>query len=191
MNKLISRFRTELLNAAIDLGISRVVLEDDAVLRVTAKSGGIRLLLAALFGIPCLLLLYNAVASPALLTLLLALIFCPVLAVLTALFGFTMAEKSFDRSQRLATKSLHLFTLATAEAQTLPLQGVVQLSCKIVTINSGSHRRYTVAVHPGGGFEFTRFDSYTGAIAFAEQLAQFLSYELENSVEARYRLFEA
>lgn len=184
-----SRLRNELLDASIDLRLSDIV-EDGDVLRVTGRLGGVRNLLAALFGVPCLYLAYSAWSMGSIGMLIAALLGCPVLAALTVLFAAAVVEKSFDRKRRTATKSLRIFGAGSDERLPLPAADTVVVACRVIgggRNTPGGHRRYTVSLRSASGLEFSAANSYATAIDFAGRLASFLSYRVDDTVAAIYR----
>ena len=183
------RLRNELLDASIDLRLSDIA-EDGDVLRVTARLGGARNLLAALFGVPCLYLAYSAWSMGTAGMWIAAVLGCPVLAALALLFAFAVAEKSFDRKRRTAAKSLRILGAGSDERLPLPAADTVVVACRVIgggRNTPGGHRRYTVSLRSGGGFEFSAANSYATAIDFAGRLGRFLSYRVDDTVAAIYR----
>jgi hypothetical protein len=185
-----SRFKKELLDSDLDLKTSDVVEEEAVRLRVTARPGGPRILFGLFFAFPCLFLLWSAVTRGGFFAAILALLFCPILAVLSMLFGFGRPEKVFDRSRNVAEKSLRVFGHAITESEQIPAQGVVAISNKMVggaKSTPGGHMKYTVRVSPCVGFGFVVYDHFMPASEFAGRLVRFLSYPLENNVPPHLR----
>jgi len=186
-----ARFIKEQLDASIDLRLCKISEPLPNILQIRTNMQGIRIIFALLFAIPCLSLLITAVMSPTVVSLLIALFFCPVLAVLAILAGLTESEKKFDRSARIATKSLRLFRFYTRESLPLPTDGTVRLSWSLTTggrTNPGSSHKYTISVQQCPGFIFAIHKDYNSAQKFAEKLSNFLTFTLDDSVPSSYRV---
>lgn len=191
MGFLPARLRASLLDAPVDLRLSSVSLpRGGSHLCVSSRMCGVRIFLFALFAIPCVLLARSAFVQPAALTIVSALVFCPLLAAMAVLFGLVMARKCLDRGQRMATRSLHVFGFETSESESLPTGGIVELACRITTggpKTPGSHRRYTVSVRPCTGLAFCTYDNYAEALEFSRTLARFLGYPIDDIVDPTHR----
>lgn len=181
MNRIVSKLRTELLDADLDLRLINVATEGTLVIKATSRPTTIRILIAAVFGIPCCYLLY-AVASdavpPHLLIQSIAVIFASVLGLLAILFGFTVVEKSFNRSVQSATKSIRFLRFETKELEPLPEKGVVRLSREWEL--EPPHWEYRVSVNTSAGLGFSIAGDYQRAHEFGRQLAHFLLYKFDN-----------
>ncbi|MDP2838311.1 MAG: hypothetical protein Q8O53_03495 [Candidatus Moranbacteria bacterium] len=180
MNALFS----QLVRSDIGLALSEVT-ESSAVFTVRTKSGGPKLIFGILFGIPGVLLLYSALTTGGLMTLIAAIIFCPILFGLAALFGASISEKRFDKTSGTFTSSLLVFGYSTSE--TLPLPTTGRLVIKSENRGSakgapGSTLRYSVLLEncPGAGFALSK--DYGTLRAFAERLSQFLALPIEDTV---------
>ena len=103
---MISRFRAELLDADIDLQTCDAALKGPGAFFVASRVTGGRMAVAVVFGIPALYLAFRGLGSEGKLIGLLAIVFCPILAGVAILLGFVIAEKSFDRPNDRAKKSI-------------------------------------------------------------------------------------
>lgn len=187
---MISRIKKELLDSDIDIRTSVLSEGDDARLTIVTKRGGVRIAFGVFFLVPGLLLLWNAIASWSLVGLVFALVFCPVLFGIFFIFGFGISEKRFDIGQRLFVRSFRLFGLMMVESDPIPESGNVVLSSKLSAGGGktpGGSMRYSVAVSGCSGSGFSVYHDYQIASDFARKLAEFLSYQLENSVDPAYR----
>jgi hypothetical protein len=186
---MFSRFKREVLDSNIDLGLSEVA-EHGARLSVTSRLGGVRILLGAIFAVPCLVLLISALAIRGLYVPIVAVLFCPFLAALAALFGLGISAKEFDISRNIFTKSFKLLRFGAEESQPLPKQGAVEITATLEgggKQNPGGHIKYVVRATPLNGSGFTVFKDYSRSLQFGENLARFLSYGLEDRVPPVYK----
>jgi len=141
---------------------------------------------AVLFAIPALYLAFQGLGSEGRLLGLLAIVFCPILVGAAILLGFVIAEKSFDRPNDRAKKSIRLCSLRTEEAIALPPNGTITISSRWNTSGDYMQIEYLTSVEGLGGFAFTTAE-YQSALEFASKLANVLNYQIGNNVELEYR----
>ncbi len=191
MPAILARLITEQLDATIDLRLCKISEPLPNVLQIRTNIQGLRIIFALLFAIPSLSLLITAVISPTVVSILIAVFFCPALTVLAVLAGLTEYEKKFDLPARIATKSLRLFRFCTRESLPLPTHGIVSLSWSLTTggkTNPGSSHKYTISVQQCPGFIFAIHKDYNTARKFAERLSNFLTFTLDDCVPSTYRI---
>jgi hypothetical protein len=186
LKNLISRFRAELLDADIDLRTCDAALKGPGAFLVASRVTGSRMAVAVVFGIPALYLAFRGLGSEGTLIGLLAIVFCPILAGIAILFGFVIAEKSFDRPNDRATKSIRLFSLRSVEARALPPNGTITISSRWNTSGDDMQIEYLTSVEGLNGFAFTTTE-YQSALEFASKLANVLNYRIGNNVEPEYQ----
>jgi len=102
------------------------------------------------------------------------------------LLGFVIAEKSFDRPNDRAKKSIRLFSLRSEEAIALPPNGTITISSRWNTSGDDMRIEYLTGVEGLDGFAFTT-TKYQSALEFASQLASVLNYRIGNNVEPEYQ----
>lgn len=179
MNKLL----TELVQSDIGLELSDVTVTDK-VFAVKTRPGGPKIIFGLLFGVPGILLLFLVITSFNWLTLLLAIVFCPVLFVVALLFGVSISEKIFDREKGQFISRLHVLHLTWEEVLPLPHDAIVLKSENRGSskTGSGSFIRYSAQIlnTPGAGFALSR--DYFKMSAFANQLGTFLNLPVEDTV---------
>lgn len=188
MRNLVSRLKDELLNAPLDLSGSVISQEESSVFRVTARISRFRIFLGLLFGLPGLFLFKNALASlpsPTIWDIVSVLLLCPVLAMLSILFGFTVAEKTFRPSLQEASNSIRFLRFTHKEITPLPKEGIVKLTTDLKM--GDETREFLITVEPMNGFGFVVMDHYSPAQDFGKRLAGFLRYEFSDLVPAQYR----
>jgi hypothetical protein len=172
-----------LYDSALDLSQSRVDRSDLAQFVVRARLGPARIFLCLLFGVPCLVLLHSAWNYQGL-SLLAALIFCPVLVVLSLLFGFARQAKAFVPVTGTATKSWQLLNMQGERHLPLPRHGTV-LTYK--QWSSGSERGgcyfHYAEVEGLKGFVFCIARNEAQRNAFSEELSRFLGYDIRDEGE--------
>ena len=186
MKNLISRFRAELLDADIDLQACDAALKGPGAFLVASRVTGSRVAVAAVFGLPALYLAFRGLGSEGKLIGLLAIVLCPILVGVAILLGFVIAEKSFDRPNDRAKKSIRLFSLRSEEAIALPANGTITISSRWNTSGDDMRIEYLTGVEGLDGFAFTT-TKYQSALAFASQLASVLNYRIGNNVEPEYQ----
>ncbi len=187
---MISRIREELLDSNIDIGASEVTETPDGQLRVTMRSGGGKAIMSLFFLVPGILLLVGAFSLGGFAGWILALLFCPVLFGLFALFAFGISEKRFDKGSRMLLKSFRLFGFSMSSSEPLPTDGVVHLESKFSAggrQSPGGSMRYIVSIPSCAGSGVSAYHDYQIGLDFAEKLASFLSYRVEDSVDPEYR----
>src|SRR5262245_42195123 len=94
---------------------------------------------AVVFGLRALYLAFLGFGSEGKLIGLFAIVFCPILVGVAILLGFVIAEKSFDRPNDRAKKSIRLFSLRSEDAIALPPNGTITISSRWNT--SGDYMR--------------------------------------------------
>lgn len=183
--------KDELLSAPLDLSGSVIAQEDRSLFRVTARITRFRIFLAFLFGLPGLFLFKNALASlpsPTIWDIVSVLVLCPVLAILSILLGFIVAEKSFCPSLQEARKSVRFLRFKHEEITPLPKEGIVKLTTELkMGGETGGHREFLITVEPMNGFGFVVMDHYSPAQDFGNSLAGFLRYDFSDLVPTQYR----
>ncbi len=180
-----AKFRRELLNAPLDMSLCRVDQAEPSTLRIIMNIGLLRIALAVLFGLPALLLLGFAIANTSSHGLLLALMFCPAMLVVSALFGFSIQEKSFTPALQQARQSLRLLNLKMEAAAPLPKKGTIKLTHRTVTVKNRERDDYEIIL-PLAGYDFVGH-RYAAAQEFSSRLAGFLGYQLVDEVPADKR----
>lgn len=175
-----------MLDADIDLGTCDAALKGPGAFFVASRVTGNRMALAVLFGIPALYLAFQGFGSGGRLIGLLAIVFCPILVGVAILFGFVIAEKSFDRPNDRAKKSIRLCSLRSEEAIALPPDGTVAISSRWNTSGDDIQIEYLTSVEGLDGFAFTT-TNYQSALEFASRLANVLHYRIGNNVEPKYQ----
>lgn len=180
-----AKFRRDLLNAPLDISLCRIDQADPNTMRVIMNIGVFRIALAILFGVPSLLLLVFAITNTSSHGLLLALMFCPAMLVVAALFGFSIQEKSFTPALQQARQSLRLLTLKMEAATSLPKEGEIRLADRMVTLKNHERREYQIVL-PLVGYDFVGH-RYQDTYEFANKLAGFLGYRLVDEVPADKR----
>jgi len=107
------------------------------------------------------------------------------------LFGIpvasVIAEKSFDRPNDQAKKSIRLFSLRSEEAIALPPNGTITISSRWNTSGDYMRIEYLTGVEGLDGFAFTT-TKYQSALEFASQLASVLNYRIGNNVDPEYQM---
>lgn len=180
MNTLVSQL------VRSDIGLDRgIVTETSEMFSVRTKRGGPMIIFALLFGIPGGALLLSAIGSHDMVSVIAAILFCPVLLGLSVLLGFSISEKRFEKTAGTFTGSLRIFGYSSAEISPFPTTGRIILKSE----NRGSAKgapgssiRYSIAVEncPGAGYALSK--KYTDILAFAERLSNFLGLPIENTV---------
>ncbi len=180
MNKLFS----QLVRSDIGLDLSTIT-ETTQVFSVRTIPGGPKIIFGLLFGLPALVLLFLAVISPSVGSIIAAIIFCPVLFLVALLFGVSISEKRFDKMTGMFVDTLHILGYSTGETIPLPTTGRIIMKSE----NRGSSKtapgstpRYSIMVENCPGCGFALYD-YFKALAFAERLSLFLSLPIENTVQ--------
>lgn len=187
---MISRIKRELLDSDIDMGISEVSETDQDRLCVAMKSGGARVFLSLFFLVPGILFFTGAVSMGSIVGWVLALVFCPVLFGLFALFAFGKSEKCFNREARAVLKSFRLLGFSMSSSEPIPIDGKIFLECKLSAggkQSPGGAMRYLINIPTCSGSGISVYHDYQIARDFAGKLASFLSYEIEDSVAPEYR----
>lgn len=181
---MVNRLLHELLNAELDLNSSSVEQAHARAISVTARVRPVRLLFAAIFALPCAWFLIHLAGNPGVVNLAIALVFCPIMALLALLFGAAISNKSLDCQSGQTRKSLRLFSFRKELVEPLAQQGVVTLTWKWSKSGDQTkgYSKYTVTVTPGAGLTFVTLDDYPTARAFGERLATLLSFSLEDRV---------
>ena len=184
MSSLIGKLVNELLDSELDLSSCAITQEHDGALTVTSRLRPVRLLFAAVFALPCIYFLIYLLGNPGMVNLAIALVFCPVMAALALLIGGAIAMKSIDLRRRQATKSLRLLSFSKTALEPLASRGTVILTWKWSKSGDQTkgYSKYTATVSPGKGLAFVALDDYATARDFAERLASFLRFPLENRV---------
>jgi len=141
---------------------------------------------AAVFGLPALYLAFRGLGSEGKPIGLLAIVLCPILVGVAILLGFVIAERSFDRPNDRAKKSIRLFSLRSEEAIALPPNGTITISSRWNTSGDDMRIEYLTGVEGLDGFAFTT-TKYQSALEFASQLASVLNYRIGNNVEPEYQ----
>lgn len=187
---MMSRIREELLDSNIDIGASEVTETPDGQLRVTMRSGGGKAIMSLFFLVPGILLLVGVFSLGGFAGWILALLFCPVLFGFFALFAFGISEKRFDKGSRMLLKSFRLFGFSMSSSEPLPADGVVHLESKFSAggkQSPGGSMRYVASIPSCAGSGVSAYHDYQIGLDFAEKLASFLSYRVEDSVDPEYR----
>ena len=170
----------------MDLGACDAALRGPGAFFVASRVTGSRMAVAALFGIPALYLAFRGLGSEGRLIGLLAIVFCPILIGVAMLLGFVIAEKSFDRPNGRAKKSIRLCSLRSEEAIALPPDGTITISSRWNTSGDYMRIEYLASVEGLDGFAFTT-TTYQSALEFASKLANVLNYRMGNNVEPEYQ----
>ena len=169
----------------MDLQTCDAALKGPGAFFVASRVTGSRMAVAVVFGIPALYLAFRGLGSEGKLIGLLAIVFCPILAGVAILLGFVIAEKSFDRPNDRAKKSIRLCSLRSEEAIALPPNGTITISSRWNT-SDDMQIEYLTSVEGLDGFAFTTSE-YQSALEFASQLASVLNYRIGNNVEPEYQ----
>ncbi len=170
----------------MDLQTCDAALKGPGVFLVASRVTGSRMAVAAVFGIPALYLAFRGLGSGGTLIGLLAIVFCPILVGVAILLGFVIAEKSFDRPNDRAKKSIRLFSSRTEDAIALPPDGTITISSRWNTSGDYMRIEYLTSVEGLDGFAFTT-PKYQSALEFALKLATVLHYRIGNNVEQKYQ----
>ena len=188
MRNPLRRLTDELLNAPLDLSGSVISQEDGSLFRVTASISRFRIFLGFLFGLPGVFLFANAVASlpsPTVWAIVSVLVLCPVLAMVSILLGFTVAEKTLSPALQEASASIRVLRFEHKEITPLPKHGIVKLTTE--PRMGDETREFLITVEPMNGFGFVVTDRYSPAKEFGNRLAGFLGYEFSDLVPAQHR----
>ncbi len=174
---------TQLVRSDIGLELSDITETQD-MFSVRTRMGGPKIIFALLFGIPGLMLLLIAITSPNILTLCLALIFCPVMLFMAVLFGFSVSEKILDKKTNSFIDKLSIFNFSFDEVLPLPVGQIVMKSENRGSskTGSGSSILYTISIPGTIGCGFALSRDYFAMKAFAERLSQFLSLPVVDDV---------
>lgn len=169
-----------LYDSDIDLGACDIIRDDGSSFVVRQRLGWLSSAAALLFGLPCLLLAYHAVADRGI-YLILAPLFCPPLAFLSLAYGLARPKKVFRPDLGQAIKSYDLMGFERKRIVDLPGNGsVVTFKRLQSTSGAGAHYRYFAAIDgiPGLGFSVAKDESIRDRLA--RDLADFLNYEIRN-----------
>lgn len=178
---MLKPFEAILFDTDLALDQSDVIRDDPSRFVVRSRVGPARIVIALLFGIPCLALIYHALLEQGV-YLVLAPVFCPPLAILSILYGFAVQQKTFTPSLGRAVKSYRLFHIQREMATDLPTVGVVSTYERFSVITSGSggvHFHYA-AVDGMKGFGFSVAKDKRRRDEFVRELADFLHYEIRS-----------
>lgn len=169
-----------------DIGLDRgIVTETPELFSVRTQNGGPMTIFGLLFGVPGAILLLSAISSPSVISIMLALIFCPILIGLGILLGFSISEKRLNKTTGVFTGSLRILGYSCEEELPLPTVGRIILKSEnrgSAKAAPGSSIRYSIAVEncPGAGYALSK--KYSEILAFAERLSKFLGLPIENTV---------
>jgi hypothetical protein len=190
MRTTLSRLEDELLDSRIDLSDCVISKEGVDTLVVTSRIGAFRRFLSLLFGLPSLYFLYAAFVRPPFdhfLFTAAAVLFAPVLAGFSLLFGFAVSRKAFNRHSYEARWSLEIFSIKRERSTQLPEEGEVRVWSEWgdedrpalwFYVDIGEHKELGLC----SGWK------YEEALDVAQRLADFLSYELVNLVGDQHRM---
>ena len=184
------RIREELLDSNIDIGGSDVIELPDGQLRITMKPGGGKAVMSLFFLVPGILFLVGAFSLGGFAGWMLALVFCPVLFGLFALFAFGISEKRFDKGSGTLLKSFRLLGFSMSSSEPLPADGTVRLESKFSAggkQSPGGSMRYVASIPSCAGSGVSVYHDYQIGLDFAKKLASLLSYRVEDSVDPEYR----
>lgn len=179
MNSLRRQFEDILANTDMDLSLSAVNRSTPSQFTVRSKASPIRVFLGLLFGIPCLVLLSSVWDNGGFIPWI-ALVFCPPLSILAVLFGLTWQQKTFDPANRQATKSYGVFSLGRSAVVNLPRNGTLLKYRTFSAFDSGGTYFYHVEVDGVTGLGFSIATQKEVRDAFAEDLARFLEYDIQD-----------
>jgi hypothetical protein len=190
MNRLIARFFNEGLDASLSVASKETVIqEQNGTLYITSKQSSMRCYFAALFALPCLYYLYYSFTHPGITTVAIALIVCPILMFTALLLWRVEASKVIYNKQRLITSRLRFFSYMKEVTEPLAMNGTIALTWRWEAGGSETtgFNVYTITGTPGKGLLFSTLNNYVEARAFAERLAIFLGFTLEDRVPPEHR----
>lgn len=178
---MIKYFEDLLYNTDLDLSQSVISKEGSASFFVKSKFSGPRIGLGLLFGIPCLVLIYYALRQQGI-YFIIALAFCPPLAILGVLFGMTKQQKTFIPSLGKAIKSFQVFHIQRDMEIRLPEKGVLLTYKKWSSggETGGACFFYHVELQGLKGLGFCIAKDEKKRDAFAKDLADFLHYDIRD-----------
>lgn len=179
---MLNYFTTLLFNSDLDLKLSTVSISQTRF-EVESEIGMPRIIFGLLFGVPFLLLLFYALRQQGI-YILVALTFCPPLAILSLLFGMTKQKKSFIITSGSAIKSFRLFNIQREMKVSIPKNGTL-LTCKRWSSGgetSGGCYFYLVKIEGVEGFGFCVSKDEARRDVFAQDLAGFLRYGIREQL---------
>ncbi len=179
MNSLRLQFENLLANTDMDLSLSEVDRSAPSQFTIRSKASPVRVFMGMLFGIPCFVLLWSAWDSGGFITGA-AIVFCPPLFIMAALFGFTWQQRTFEPAKERAIKSYGVFGLTRSATVDLLRKGTLLKYRTFSAFDSGGTYFYHVEVVGvrGLGFSIARKENVRDA--FAEDLAGFLHYGIRD-----------
>lgn len=161
----------------MDLKLSSVS-KDARCFTVESKIGIPRIILCLLFGVPCFFLISYAFRQQGGYVLI-ALLFCPALAILSLLFGMAKQKKCFIPSSGCAIKSFQIFNIHREMKIPLPRNGTLLTYKQWSSGNdTGGCYFYHIEVQGLVGFGFCISKDEARRNEFTRDLAVFLHYEI-------------
>ena len=185
---VITQLEGPLLDSEIDLSECVISEPGDHTLSVHSRIGRFRIFLSLLMGVPLVYFIYVLVNAPAYSRALViaAIVFSPFLAAATALFGFSISSKTFDRVGRQARLTLKILAFTREKSVPIPGSGVVRVWSEWGTEDAPA-LWFHVRVADRDELGFCVAWKYQTALHVAQRLAGFLSYGLSDVVSADHR----
>ena len=181
--RLVDRFLYEWLQSEIDISISHIDQDDKRSFRVVHKTTLFRSFVGFVFILPaCWLLWWMSQQAMTESPLLLVLLFlCAFLIGVGLLVGFSRDEVTITRENHTARRALRFLGMEKSFSAVLPDHGRIRLWRELDDGDS-SCWWYNITMTDPQGIVFTISRERDTAERFAKQLADFLSWPLENQL---------